>query len=148
MVSFVTWLEKLESKGNAGVVLNGVRLRMERGRRPRSRVGSFFFQAEDGIRDLTVTGVQTCALPICLPRPGADRRGHRLDAHHGVVRRPRPAHALPHRGAESRGGVRHGVRSSGGSRDKKGGGPGGERGKNSGWAVSLKKKKLDIVGSG
>src|SRR2546430_4578151 len=27
----------------------------------------FFFQAEDGIRDLTVTGVQTCALPILLP---------------------------------------------------------------------------------
>src|SRR2546430_1114764 len=26
--------------------------------------GLFFFQAEDGIRDLTVTGVQTCALPI------------------------------------------------------------------------------------
>src|SRR2546430_7952528 len=26
----------------------------------------FFFQAEDGIRDLTVTGVQTCALPIFL----------------------------------------------------------------------------------
>src|SRR5256886_12786163 len=26
----------------------------------------FFFQAEDGIRDLTVTGVQTCALPIYL----------------------------------------------------------------------------------
>src|SRR6266705_760128 len=25
----------------------------------------FFFQAEDGIRDRTVTGVQTCALPIC-----------------------------------------------------------------------------------
>src|SRR2546430_6519560 len=25
---------------------------------------SYFFQAEDGIRDLTVTGVQTCALPI------------------------------------------------------------------------------------
>src|SRR5207248_7719649 len=24
-----------------------------------------FFQAEDGIRDRTVTGVQTCALPIC-----------------------------------------------------------------------------------
>src|SRR2546427_8480501 len=27
----------------------------------------FFFQAEDGIRDLTVTGVQTCALPILGP---------------------------------------------------------------------------------
>src|SRR5437867_7183724 len=26
----------------------------------------FFFQAEDGIRDRTVTGVQTCALPIFL----------------------------------------------------------------------------------
>jgi len=26
----------------------------------------FFFQAEDGIRDRDVTGVQTCALPICL----------------------------------------------------------------------------------
>src|SRR5207302_3327483 len=26
----------------------------------------FFFQAEDGIRDFHVTGVQTCALPICL----------------------------------------------------------------------------------
>src|SRR5256886_11739445 len=30
----------------------------------------FFFQAEDGIRDLTVTGVQTCALPIS--KAGAD----------------------------------------------------------------------------
>src|SRR2546429_429085 len=27
-------------------------------------VGFFFFQAEDGIRDVAVTGVQTCALPI------------------------------------------------------------------------------------
>src|SRR5262244_179236 len=34
----------------------------------------FFFQAEDGIRDWSVTGVQTCALPICgsaaLPHGG------------------------------------------------------------------------------
>src|SRR5256885_11311770 len=28
----------------------------------------FFFQAEDGIRDYKVTGVQTCALPIFSPR--------------------------------------------------------------------------------
>src|SRR5260370_40632080 len=28
------------------------------------RYSSFFFQAEDGIRDSSVTGVQTCALPI------------------------------------------------------------------------------------
>src|SRR2546430_10260313 len=31
---------------------------------PCMRLLFFFFQAEDGIRDLTVTGVQTCALPI------------------------------------------------------------------------------------
>src|SRR2546430_16954645 len=36
-------------------------------------VGFFFFQAEDGIRDLTVTGVQTCALPICVLDGGAER---------------------------------------------------------------------------
>src|SRR5690349_7059008 len=44
----------------------------------------FFFQAEDGIRDLYVTGVQTCALPISLrprrplrsaPRPRSGRTG-------------------------------------------------------------------------
>src|SRR6266850_3225625 len=29
----------------------------------------FFFQAEDGIRDYKVTGVQTCALPIYAPMP-------------------------------------------------------------------------------
>src|SRR2546430_5293206 len=36
----------------------------------------FFFQAEDGIRDLTVTGVQTCALPIS--------RGNRADGWRGA----------------------------------------------------------------
>src|SRR5256886_13151649 len=38
------------------------------------------FQAEDGIRDLTVTGVQTCALPICFePRHGIRvRKGERV----------------------------------------------------------------------
>src|SRR5437763_8511853 len=48
----------------------------------------FFFQAEDGIRDTSVTGVQTCALPICVhgvhlgqieergPGPNVDIRAH------------------------------------------------------------------------
>src|SRR5437588_2023162 len=35
----------------------------------------FFFQAEDGIRDHCVTGVQTCALPICFNGLGLDLRG-------------------------------------------------------------------------
>src|SRR5204862_1095695 len=34
----------------------------------------FFFQAEDGIRDLYVTGVQTCALPISFLHPDLDFR--------------------------------------------------------------------------
>src|SRR2546430_7369107 len=34
----------------------------------------FFFQAEDGIRDLTVTGVQTCALPISRDDTGRAAR--------------------------------------------------------------------------
>src|SRR5207245_5991671 len=33
----------------------------------------FFFQAEDGIRDATVTGVQTCALPILSSRLAGPR---------------------------------------------------------------------------
>src|SRR2546429_1420615 len=41
----------------------------------------FFFQAEDGIRDVAVTGVQTCALPIS-PFP----------ARPSIHRRPRPDH--------------------------------------------------------
>src|SRR5256886_9142508 len=37
----------------------------------------FFFQAEDGIRDLTVTGVQTCALPIFrAPRVASSADAH------------------------------------------------------------------------
>src|SRR2546429_6520378 len=53
----------------------------------------FFFQAEDGIRDVAVTGVQTCALPIFdqLGRVGghADRGGDRdagqVDLDHDAV---------------------------------------------------------------
>src|SRR5437762_9004849 len=35
----------------------------------------FFFQAEDGIRDTSVTGVQTCALPISADRTAKGFRG-------------------------------------------------------------------------
>src|SRR4051794_41382382 len=43
----------------------------------------FFFQAEDGIRDGRVTGVQTCALPIFKPSAGGGGKGMRM------VRTPR-----------------------------------------------------------
>src|SRR3712207_6982722 len=36
----------------------------------------FFFQAEDGIRDIGVTGVQTCALPIYRAARTRDHTGH------------------------------------------------------------------------
>src|SRR5437868_13289089 len=38
---------------------------------PSALLSVFFFQAEDGIRDRTVTGVQTCALPISHRGPDA-----------------------------------------------------------------------------
>src|SRR5256885_12290406 len=41
----------------------------------------FFFQAEDGIRDYKVTGVQTCALPILVAQIG-DELSHRGRAQH------------------------------------------------------------------
>src|SRR5688572_32932305 len=52
----------------------------------------FFFQAEDGIRDLTVTGVQTCALPIyeLLGRLQGVRRPPRRRGVHLVQRQARP----------------------------------------------------------
>src|SRR2546427_9517642 len=66
----------------AAVLLHVVRQQSEAGRlnvtvtggqsftlRLRSHTVFFFFQAEDGIRDLTVTGVQTCALPISSEQP-------------------------------------------------------------------------------
>src|SRR5215213_11248008 len=51
----------------------------------------FFFQAEDGIRDWSVTGVQTCALPIFGGPPGGRR------ARPGAVR-PRARRGPPHPG--------------------------------------------------
>src|SRR5260370_21438261 len=46
----------------------------------------FFFQAEDGIRDSSVTGVQTCALPISVSEVARRRWRHR-------ARRGRHEHA-------------------------------------------------------
>src|SRR3712207_7203316 len=60
----------------------------------------FFFQAEDGIRDIGVTGVQTCALPIYSARP---RRQRRRPPGHG--RRPERRRVVP---PEPRGGRRRG----------------------------------------
>src|SRR2546430_10064308 len=49
----------------------------------------FFFQAEDGIRDLTVTGVQTCALPISLTEK-RKREGRSLNLLYGAQVSARP----------------------------------------------------------
>src|SRR3712207_7791768 len=48
----------------------------------------FFFQAEDGIRDIGVTGVQTCALPIFAALvPRAEIEGEMGDSHVGLQAR-------------------------------------------------------------
>src|SRR5687768_18560691 len=52
----------------------------------------FFFQAEDGIRDVAVTGVQTCALPIWTPRPARSPPGC---ARRKASGRPERRRALP-----------------------------------------------------
>src|SRR5215217_6618480 len=56
--------------------------------------GIFFFQAEDGIRDIGVTGVQTCALPICRGRPGD--RDHRPIASRGRAPEDAAMEAIRH----------------------------------------------------
>src|SRR5690348_5545591 len=56
---------------------------IERGQRSSRLCVVFFFQAEDGIRDGRVTGVQTCALPICGQVNIVTRSGG--DEFHGVL---------------------------------------------------------------
>src|SRR2546421_5097925 len=56
----------------------------------------FFFQAEDGIRDLIVTGVQTCALPIFDRREHHTARDH-ARRHRGGGASRRPSVPAPHR---------------------------------------------------
>src|ERR1041385_8984566 len=61
----------------------------------------FFFQAEDGIRDVAVTGVQTCALPICIrghPVPESRRQGWRAGFDDRMEPLAQGAIRFPHRG--------------------------------------------------
>src|SRR5437763_4848212 len=76
----------------------------------------FFFQAEDGIRDTSVTGVQTCALPISrdddrdVPLlPTVDSGRTRLHRHQALRALPRPA-AARRRSDRRRGGPDRTVR--------------------------------------
>src|SRR2546430_12122821 len=91
-----------------------------------------FFQAGDGIRDLTVTGVQTCALPIYVERAAVVSVAARGPAAGGS---PTVRGATPHRAGG------HGRTSAGGSE----GGCGGKGGR-TWWApVHLKKKNSTYV---
>src|SRR5256885_15940225 len=89
-------------------------------------LGVFFFQAEDGIRDYKVTGVQTCALPISPGRRGPGRSGRRGRRRPG--RRGRPAAG----GGNRRAGVQIGKAAS------------GEREEDSVGAVLFKKKNSSL----
>src|SRR3712207_7407820 len=50
----------------------------------------FFFQAEDGIRDIGVTGVQTCALPILLAHLEREDDGRQMVLHRRGTRDVQP----------------------------------------------------------
>src|SRR5256885_16939743 len=103
----------------------------------------FFFQAEDGIRDYKVTGVQTCALPISTRTAGWRRWGC-------STRRWRTC-CPPRAEGESRCRRARGLaskcrrtRSRRGSAAKIGRGSGRGRGEISGGGGSFKKKKKDL----
>src|SRR5437879_964454 len=61
------------------------------GKEWRSRRAAACFQAEDGIRDTSVTGVQTCALPICrAPAPPIRNKTTHSSRSSGSVQFVRP----------------------------------------------------------
>src|SRR5207249_11555491 len=62
----------------------------------------FFFQAEDGIRDRNVTGVQTCALPISRSSEAARRTSLRPVRPRGAARVPALAARHAHTGTRRR----------------------------------------------
>src|SRR5205809_5770512 len=88
----------------------------------------FFFQAEDGIRDVAVTGVQTCALPIW--RSGSVRSAAPVAPQPVAA----PAAARPRRGAPLRGELQPEAPRSEERRV-------GKEGRTRAWPLYLKKKQ-------
>src|SRR2546429_5192130 len=112
------------------------------GRSDAARIWSFFFfQAEDGIRDVAVTGVQTCALPILGVRAGAGDVARRLPSARVGGDEPRRARLRQPRAAPER--QRVGPLDAEPLPDEIGRASGRERGENSGGGGSLKKKKTE-----
>src|SRR2546430_15114019 len=99
----------------------------------------FFFQAEDGIRDLTVTGVQTCALPISVGREEEVGDAHGLEHTSAHGARPREQRRVelgaPERQIERL--VPFGEERESGGEGKRGGLGGGR--------LNKKKKKQTII---
>src|SRR2546429_6407424 len=68
----VIYPTELSPKKMAGKLVENLQRRNQPSYDPAISTNVFFFQAEDGIEVVAVTGVQTCALPISR-RPGAGR---------------------------------------------------------------------------
>src|SRR3989441_1627420 len=90
------WTERRRTKPVSAT--GGFRYQRVRKLRPSLLAYRFFFQAEDGIRDKLVTGVQTCALPILQGPPGVKERLERKisaalggEAVETIVAAPEPA---------------------------------------------------------
>src|SRR5205085_5207252 len=82
------WIETKERQPRADTAL-WIDIKLSR-KKNEDRMPIFFFQAEDGIRDLTVTGVQTCALPISAAACAHGRAAARAQRRRGDRRRPAP----------------------------------------------------------
>src|SRR3989449_7668685 len=92
----------------------------------------FFFQAEDGIRDVAVTGVQTCALPISSGRTARERPPPSTASRGRSRSRRVPSGSAARRSAASRP-----------TRSRSGEGRVGEEGRSRGSPDYLKKKKRE-----
>src|SRR5256885_13220924 len=101
----------------------------------------FFFQAEDGIRDYKVTGVQTCALPIWRGLLQAVRGRRRGGGGQRPGRRARRDRRQPERRTDCGGGDQGGRGPRGRQRRRSGEGRVGEEGRSRWGPHYLKKKK-------
>src|SRR5260221_10252073 len=143
------------STGCSQCRLRGPSVSVTRSKRKRSSVTapsvihfcvSFFFQAEDGIRDHCVTGVQTCALPISRPEPAANRCPRRRRRRSARRRRPSRRRSGPSVRRRGRRWWRPWLGLPDGAvAGEEGGGAGGGKRENFGGGGGFKKKKKEKI---
>src|SRR5216683_7824763 len=109
----------------------------------------FFFQAEDGIRDLIVTGVQTCALPISpIPPSIHHTETAPIPARSRETASPPPAAAPSQSHLHKARGSRSSLHTSRRSKDSHAESSPPESAENSGWSIADRSCKPPPAGCG